>query len=118
MFLKKKQTSFLYIRCSFIVFLFINCHYIKCQSRTRIRKFWVNQFFENFQNFSCSLINRPEGDKFSKLIYNAPYARIGPYIVGLILGYIIYAEKVDILRCRLTRVILFFSKKYVTFKII
>ncbi len=36
---------------------------------------------------------RPEGELFKKLVFNTPWARICPFIIGLILGYIIFVEK-------------------------
>ena len=41
---------------------------------------------------------------FSKLIYDAPWARIGPFIIGIILGYIIFAVKTKTMTSGLTKV--------------
>jgi hypothetical protein len=56
--------------------------------------------------FKISLLfqYRQDSLRFANLIYNTPWARIGPFIIGLILGYILYAEKAKILACRLTKV--------------
>ena len=43
---------------------------------------------------------------YNKYIYDAPWARIGPFIIGILLGYIIFAEKSNIIQNKHMQILL------------
>ena len=57
--------------------------------------------------FIFALSHRPEDvmNSYYKNVYIKPYCRMGPYIIGILVGYLILHKK----ELTLTKVIIFFS---------